>query len=178
MGLLFRPAGLRFRPVGLRFRPVGLRFRPVGLRFRPAGLRFRPQGLRFRPLGLRFRPLGLRFRPLGLRFRPQGLRFRPVGLRTSVFVFGSFSTHPYLALGSCGIQESDVKIKGAAANCVAIASAVIAGFEIPKRRQCTTGFLPYCRSSRPNTRFVRKVNAFCKQASNVLSSTQNFKTFD
>ena len=31
----------------------------------------------------------------------------------------------YLVLGACGIQESDVKIKGTAANCVAIASAVI-----------------------------------------------------
>ena len=52
------------------------------------------------------------------------------------------------------------------------------GFEIPKRWHCTTGFLPYCWSSRLNTRSVRKVNAFCKQASNVLSGTRNFKTFD
>ena len=45
--------------------------------------------------------------------------------------------------------------------------------------QCTTGFLPYYRSSRlVNTRSVRKVNAFWKQAANVLSGTRNFKTFD
>jgi len=29
----------------------------------------------------------------------------------------------YLVLGACGIQENDVKIKGTAANCVALASA-------------------------------------------------------
>ena len=31
----------------------------------------------------------------------------------------------YLVLGACGIQESDVKIKGTAANCVALASAIM-----------------------------------------------------
>jgi len=31
----------------------------------------------------------------------------------------------YLALGTCGIQESDVKVKGTAANCLAVASAVV-----------------------------------------------------
>ena len=31
----------------------------------------------------------------------------------------------YLVLGACGIQESDVKIKGTAANCVAPASAIM-----------------------------------------------------
>ena len=34
----------------------------------------------------------------------------------------------YIVLGTCGIQESDVKIKGTAANCVAIASAVMSRF--------------------------------------------------
>ena len=34
----------------------------------------------------------------------------------------------YLVLGACGIQESDVKIKGTAANCVALASAIICRF--------------------------------------------------
>ena len=38
----------------------------------------------------------------------------------------------YLVLGACGIQESDVKIKGPAANCVAIASAVIVRFRNTK----------------------------------------------
>jgi len=53
----------------------------------------------------------------------------------------------YLVLGACGIQESDVKIKGTAANCVTLTSAIVcAGFEKPKRQHCTTGFLPYCRS--------------------------------
>jgi len=31
----------------------------------------------------------------------------------------------YLVLGACGIQKSDVKIKGTAANCVALASAIM-----------------------------------------------------
>ena len=31
----------------------------------------------------------------------------------------------YLVFGACGIQESDVKIKGTAANCVALASAIM-----------------------------------------------------
>jgi len=31
----------------------------------------------------------------------------------------------YLVLGACGIQESDVKIKGTAVNCVALASAIM-----------------------------------------------------
>jgi len=50
----------------------------------------------------------------------------------------------YLVLGTCGIQESDVKIKGTAANCVAIASAIMCWLR--KRQHCTTGFLLYCRS--------------------------------
>ena len=72
------------------------------------------------------------------------------------------------SLARVDIQEIDVKIKGTVANC----------FEIPKRWHCTTGFLSYYRTSRLNTHSVRKVNAFCKQASNVLSGTRNFKTFD
>ena len=76
------------------------------------------------------------------------------------------------SLAQFDIQESDVKIKGTAANCVAIASAVIVRF------RNTKGFLPYYRSSRLNTCSARKVNAFCKQASNVLSGTRNIKTFD
>ena len=31
----------------------------------------------------------------------------------------------YLVVGACGIQESDVKIKGTAANCVTLASAIM-----------------------------------------------------
>jgi len=31
----------------------------------------------------------------------------------------------YLVLGTCGIQESDVKIKGTPVNCVALASAIM-----------------------------------------------------
>jgi len=31
----------------------------------------------------------------------------------------------YLVLGTCGIQESDVKIEGTAANCVVFASAIM-----------------------------------------------------
>jgi len=31
----------------------------------------------------------------------------------------------YLVLGTCGIQESDVKIKGTAANCVTLTSAIV-----------------------------------------------------
>ena len=34
------------------------------------------------------------------------------------------------------------------------------GFEIPKRWHCTTGFLPNYRSSRLNTRSVRKVKVY------------------
>ena len=82
-------------------------------------------------------------------------------------------------LGTCGIKESDAKIKGTATNCVAIASAVIVRFRNTKALAlCTTGFLPYCRSSQLNTRCVRKVNAFCEQSSNVLSGIRNFTTFD
>ena len=91
------------------------------------------------------------------------------------FLFRGLLSGPSMA--RVDIQESDVKIKGTAANCVAIASAVI-DFEIPKRWHCTTGCLPYYRSSRLTTRSVRKVNAFCKQALNVLSATRNFKTVD
>jgi len=36
----------------------------------------------------------------------------------------------YLVLGACGIQESDVRIKGTAANCVALASAIIVGIAL------------------------------------------------
>ena len=82
----------------------------------------------------------------------------------------------YLVLARVDIQESDVKIKGTAANCVAIASAVIVRFQNTKALA-----LHYRIStvlSKPNTHSVRKVNAFCKQASNVLSGTRNFKTFD
>ena len=38
----------------------------------------------------------------------------------------------YLVLGACGIQENEVKIRGTAANCVAIASAVIVKFRNTK----------------------------------------------
>jgi len=38
----------------------------------------------------------------------------------------------YLVLGACGIQESNVKIKGTAANCVALASAIMCGLRKTK----------------------------------------------
>ena len=75
----------------------------------------------------------------------------------------------YLVLGACGIQESDVKIKGTAANCVVLASAIMCRLRKPKRRHCTTGFLQYCRSWQLNPRSARKVKAFCNQASNTSS---------
>ena len=58
-----------------------------------------------------------------------------------------------------------------------IASAII-NFEIPKRWHCTTGFLPYCSKLTTKHSFREKRKTFCKQASNVLSGTRNFKTFD
>jgi len=38
----------------------------------------------------------------------------------------------YLVLGACGIQESDVKIKGTAVNCVALARAIMCRFRKTK----------------------------------------------
>ena len=75
----------------------------------------------------------------------------------------------YLVLGACGIQESDVKIKGTATNCVAIASAVMVRFRNTKASALYYRISTSLSSSRLNARSGRKVNAFCKQASNVLS---------
>jgi len=75
----------------------------------------------------------------------------------------------YLVLGACGIQESDVKIKGTAANCVALASAIMC-----RLRKTKASALHYRISTLPsklttNPHLVRKVTAFCKQALNVSS---------
>ena len=86
----------------------------------------------------------------------------------------------YLVLGACGIQESDVKIKGTAVNYVAIASAVSVRFQNTKASALHYRMSTVLLKLTTKYSFHEKclLNAFCKQASNVLSGTQNFKTFD
>ena len=75
----------------------------------------------------------------------------------------------YLVLGACGIQESDVKMKGTAANCVALASVIMCRLRNTKASALHDRFLLYCQSSRLNPCLAGKVNAFYKQASNASS---------
>ena len=72
----------------------------------------------------------------------------------------------YVVLDACSIQESDVKIKGTAANCVVLASTIMYRLRKPKRLHCTKGFLPYCFVNKLRTRLP------------LFSGTQKFNTFD
>lgn len=67
-------------------------------------------------------------------------------------------------LVSDGIQESDVKIEGAAANSVTLASAIICRLQNPKVLALHYRISTILSSSCLNPCSVRKVEAFCKRA--------------
>ena len=77
----------------------------------------------------------------------------------------------YLDLGACDIQESDVKIKGTAANCVTIASAVMCRFRNTQASALHYSISTVLSKLTTKSSFIsaRKVDAFCKQASNASS---------
>ena len=74
----------------------------------------------------------------------------------------------YLVLHACGIQESHVKIKGTAANSVAVASAVMCWFWKTKASALYYRISTVLSKLTTKSSFIsaRKVNVFCKQASN------------
>ena len=74
-----------------------------------------------------------------------------------------------LSLAEVGIQESDVKIKGIAANCVAIASAVIVRF-----RKTKASALHY----RISTVLSKLASKYSFREKSYSALDRNVKTFD
>ena len=78
-------------------------------------------------------------------------------------------SHAVVRFAACGIRESDVKFKGTTSNCVSIASAIMCRFRNTKASALHYRISTVLSKLTTKPHSVRKVNVFCKQASNVSS---------